>query len=68
MSTQEELKDQFILWAGELHTMIAMCRRVENFIEGSGLGRLLIYVELFGPVTLVYLTENIFKDVQVQSW
>ena len=32
--------------------MIAMCRRIGNFTEESGLGRLLIYVDLFGPVTL----------------
>ena len=47
--------------------MIAMCRRIGNFIEESGLGRLLIHVDLFGPVSLIYLMENIFKDVQVQS-
>ena len=41
--------------------MIAMCRRIGNFIEESGLGRLLIHVELFGPVTLVYLTETPLK-------
>ena len=36
--TQEELKDQFILWAGEFHTVIAMCKCIGNFIEKSGLG------------------------------